>query len=327
MRAGMTVMLLTLVLGSSVACGKSSSHAAAARSRGVYHLQQGHYDVAIHTLDSAIAMNPEDAEAYNSRGNAYASKDDLDLAIKDYDRAIDLNPKEPFAFKNRGTTYAAKDDVQRAIQDFDKSIALKPAFAGALNGRGFLFLRAGENQRALQDFDKSIQLEPGSVAAVRNRATAHFILGHFAEAAADLERSLKFYESEKKPTEPLSATGAHAVLWLHIAKMRLHQNDSAEFAARSARIDQVQWPRPIVSFYTGKLTADQLLATSSDSASEKQRTLWRCGAEFYIANAATWKNQPGEARKHFEATRADCPDRYVEHLVAEAELQRLGAAK
>jgi lipoprotein NlpI len=322
----MTAVLLTLALGTAMGCGKSKADAAAAvKARGVYQLQAGKYDAAIQTLDSAITMRPDDADAFNSRGNAYASKKDLDRAIQDYDSAITLRPQQPFAYKNRGTAFAAKDDVERAIQDFDKAIALKADFAGAYNSRGFAFQRKGEYERALQDFDKSIQLAPGSAPAFRNRANLHFILGHYAESASDLERALQFYESESKLSDRFNETAAYAVVWLHVAKMRLGQNDSVEFASRSARIDSVAWPRPVVSFFTGKMTADQLVANTAN-AEERLRNDQRCGAEFFAGQVAMAKKQTAEARKRFEATKTFCSKRYVEHMVAEAELGRLGVA-
>lgn len=325
MARGMAVLLLTLVVGATAGCGKSDADVTAVKARAVYHLQEGNYDLAIKALDSAIAMRPNDGEAFNTRGNAYASKKELDRAIQDYGRAIALDSNSAFAFKNRGTTYAAKDDVDLALKDLDRAIALKPDFAGALNGRGFLYLRLNQYERALQDFDKSLALSPNSAPALRNRANAHFILGHFAEAAADFERSLKFYESEGKPNEPLSETGAYAVVWLHVAKMRLGQNDSAEFVARSARVHPVNWPRHVVSFYTGKVSADQL-ARDTAAAEEEFRDDQRCGAEFFAGQAAMAKKRWAEARQRFEATKAHCSKRYVEYMVAEAELSRLGVA-
>lgn len=326
MRKRTTAVLLTLALGTTIGCGQSKADAAAAvKARGVYHLQAGKYDLAIQAFDSAIAMKPDDSDAFNSRGNAYASKKDLDRAIQNYDSAITLRPEQAFAYKNRGTTYAAKDQVDRAIQDFDQAIALKPDFAGAYNGRGFAHQRKGEYERAIQDFDKSIQLAPGSSAAYRNRANLHFILGHFAESAADLEKALQVYESEGRLSDPFNETTAYAVVWLHAAKMRLGQNDSAEFATRSARIDSVSWPRPIVSFFTGRMTADQLVANTAN-AEERLRNDQRCGAEFFAGQAAMARKQSAEARKRFEATKTFCSKRYVEHMVAEAELGRMGVA-
>lgn len=326
MGKGTTAMLLTLALGSTIGCGKSKADAAAAvKARGVYHLQAGRYDLAIQAFDSAIALRPDDSDAFNSRGNAYASKKDLDRAIQDYDSATKLRPQQPFAYKNRGTAYAAKDEVDRAIQDFDKAISLKPDFAGAYNGRGFALQRKGEYERAIKDFDKSIELAPGSAAAFRNRANLHFILGHFAASASDLEKALQFYETEGTLSDPYNETAAYAVVWHHTAKLRLGQNDSAEFASRAVRIDSVSWPRPVVSFFTGRMTADQLVANTA-SAEERLRNDQRCGAEFFAGQAAMARKQTAEARKRFEATKQFCSKRYVEHMVAEAELGRMGAA-
>jgi lipoprotein NlpI len=325
MKERMSVLLLMLVLASASACGNEGPDADGARARGLAFMGEGKYDLAIQAFDSVIAQRPNDADAYNSRGNVYAAKREPDRAIQDYDSAIKLNPNNPFAYKNRGVVYSTKDEYDRAIQDLDQAITLKPDFSGAFNSRGFAYHLKGDYERAVQDYDQSIRLAPTSAAAFRNRANARFILGRFADAASDLERSLELYEAATPPTAHLNETGAYAVVWLHVAKTRQGQDDAAEFAANSARVDSTSWPSPVIAFYSGKLTADQLVAGTA-TAEPRLRNDQRCGAEFFAGQAAMWKKQPAEARKRFEATRATCSKRYVEHAVAEAELRRLGAS-
>lgn len=327
MKAGMSALALILFLASVTACRKTGSDGDAARARGIAHLDQGKYDLAIQEFDRAIANKPDDADAYNSRGNAYAAKRELDRAIQDYDSAITLRPNNAFAYKNRGTTYASKDQFDRAIQDLDQAIKIKPDFAGAFNSRGFAYYLKGDYARAVQDYSQAIQLTPDGGAAYRNRANALFVLGRFAEAAGDLEHSLKLHTgtSATQPAKYLDETGAYTVVWLHVARMRQGQDDAAQFAANSARVDSTTWPGPVIAFFDGKLTADQLVAGAA-GAEERLRSDQRCGSEFFAGQVALWKKQLAEARKRFEATRATCSKRYTEHATAVAELGRLGAA-
>ncbi|MEO5814760.1 MAG: tetratricopeptide repeat protein [Gemmatimonadaceae bacterium] len=266
------------------------------------------------------------ADAYNSRGNAYASKRELDRAIASFDTAIQIRPNFPFAFKNRGVAYSAKDSFDRAIQDLDQAIKLKPDYAGAFNSRGFAHQLKGEYELAVQDYDKSIALAPESAPTYRNRANSRFILGRFGDAASDLERSVKFRDSTTPPGARFDETGGYAVVWLHVAKMRDGQDDAKEFARYSARIDSSYWPRPVVSFFEGKLTADQLVAQTATVADPKLRDDQRCGAEFFAGQAAMWKTQAAEARKRLETVTTTCSKRFTEHAAALADLARLGAS-
>ena len=137
--------------------------------------------------------------------------------------------------------------------------------------------------------------------------------------------ALKFTSAATPPPRHFDETGAYTVVWLHVARMRQGQDDAAEFAANSARVDSTSWPRPVIAFFAGKLTADQLVSGTAN-AEERQRNDQRCGAEFFAGQAAMWTKQPAEARKRFEATRATCSKRYTEHAAAVAELARLGAS-
>jgi lipoprotein NlpI len=319
-------LILSFAFGAGCNNADADARADAVRARGLVQMNAGNFDLAIAQFDSAIRMNPKNADAYNSRGNAYASKGDHDRAIASFDSAIGLRPAYAFAFRNRGVSYAAKSDLDRAIQDFDRAIALDPAYAGALNSRGFARQMTGDHERALQDYDRSIELAPESQVAYRNRANVRFILGRFDEAASDLERSVKFVEAATPAPARFNETGGYAVVWLHVARMRAGQDDASEFAANSARIDSTYWPRPVVSFFEGKLTADQLVAQTASVADSKLRNDQRCGAEFFAGQAAIWRKQPSEARKRLETMTRTCSKRFIEHAVAEADLARLGAA-
>ena len=296
----MSTTLRTLVLIAAVsatACSRADDDANpaadAVRARGVALMEEGKHDLAIEALDSAIALRPNDVVAYRNRGMAHRSRDELDLAIQDFTKAIELNPRSSSAYNSRGFTYQLK----------------------------------GDYQRALEDFDKTIELAPNSPSAYRNRANTRIIFGRFAEAASDLERAVKFHEDSAvmKATKYYNETGGYGVVWLHVAKMRAGLDDSAQFAANAARVDSAGWPRPVISFFQGKLTADQLVAGTAAVTDERLRNDQRCGAEFFAGQAAMWKKQPDEARKRFEAVTSTCSKRFTEHAVAVAELARLGA--
>ena len=322
-----TWMLMAVTFIASAGCEREGGDAGAIRARGLAQLDSGHYDNAIALLDSAIALQPGDADAWNSRGNAYASKRETDRAIQSYDSAIALRPTSPFAYKNRGASFATRDDFDRAIADFDKAISLKPDFAGAYNSRGFAYHLKGDYARAEQDYGKAIELAPEGSAAYRNRANARFILGKFADAASDLQQALALHKG-RSPTAPdryLDETGAYTVVWHHVAKVRAGQHDASAPVANAAQVDSATWPGPVLAFFAGRMTADQLVAWTAN-AEERLRSDQHCGAQFFTGQVAMAQKRAAEARKRFEATRASCSKRYTEHLAAVADLRRLDSA-
>ena len=326
MRNRVPAMCLILGVFFAVGCNDVGSDARAMRERGMAHMNAGRIDVAIAHFDSAIKIKPNDADSYNSRGNAYALKRDHDRAIADFDSAIALRPTSPLAYKNRGVSYSAKFAFERALKDFDQSIKLMPNFAGALNSRGFARQMTGDYMGALQDYDRAIQLAPESQVAYRNRANVLIILGRFKDAAKDLERSISRVAASTPAPARFNESGAYAVVWLHVAKMRDGQNDSAQFAAMSARVDSVSWPRPVISFFENRITSDQLVAQTSLVADAKLRSDQRCGAEFFAGQAAIWKRQLPEARKRLTTMTSTCSKSFVEYAVATADLARLEPA-
>jgi lipoprotein NlpI len=304
----------------------SASNGDAIRSRGLAQLDSGKFDRAIALFDSAIRINSNDADAYNSRGNAYAAKRDHNRAIANFDIAIRLRPTHAFAFRNRGVSYAARGDFDRAIPDYDRAITLKPDYASAFNSRGYAHQIKGNYELALQDFNRAIELAPDRPTAYRNRANVLFVLGRFGEAARDLERSMKFVDASTPRASRFDETGGYAVVWLHVAKKRAGIDDAAEFAANSTRVDSAYWPRPVISFFDGKLTANELVAQTALVADPKLRNDQRCGAEFFAGQAAMWRKQTAEARKRFETMTTTCSKQFLEHAIAMADLRRLGIA-
>lgn len=98
--------------------------------------------------------------AYFNRGTAYYEKGDYDRAIADYDSAIFLDPGDADAYLNRGIAYSQKGDHDRAIADFNNAIRLNPDSAPAYAGRGLAYLDVGDTRNALEDFRTAGRMLP-----------------------------------------------------------------------------------------------------------------------------------------------------------------------
>lgn len=110
--------------------------------------------------------------------------------------------------------------------------------------------------------------------------------GRHAEAAGHLRQAL-----ERMPAE------RHGALWLYAARM--HGGDAQEarreLAARFARDDANDWPRPVADFYLGTLSEEKLLALArEDGAGARQRT---CQARVYIAQGYRLAGEPARAQQ------------------------------
>jgi len=261
---------------------------------------------------AACDKRSRDAGTFTTAGVAHLQQREYDRAIRDFDRAIALQPGLVVAWRNRGLAHREKGDYERAIADYDQAALLSPGDARVFNDRGLVYVGMDDYPHAIQDFDRAISLKPDHAAAIQNRGRTYFFLGNHAQAAADLQRGLR-----------LDSTNASVVIWLHLARWRMRQDDASDFAAQSAAADTSRWPAPVLRYLRGRLDADSLRALA-DSAGADSRTDERCAVAFYLGETALLREARDSAAALFEEARASCPKALPEYKGALAELRRMG---
>src|SRR5260221_330482 len=98
------------------------------RFRGMFHLTQNHFDLAIADLDAAIAIDPDDAETHEARGLALSLSQKYDDAMESFNTAIELAPDSPAAYTHRPRVLAIKGDAPAPLRDVDQALTLPPGF-------------------------------------------------------------------------------------------------------------------------------------------------------------------------------------------------------
>jgi tetratricopeptide (TPR) repeat protein len=87
-------------------------------------------DTIISRCDALIGneknMRPDRIKAVLARAAAYDRKQQYDRAIADYDTALQLDPAQADAFNYRGEVSRRKGDRPRALADFGAAIRLNP---------------------------------------------------------------------------------------------------------------------------------------------------------------------------------------------------------
>ena len=262
---------------------------------------------------SACERPSRDAEVFTSAGVTHLQMGEYDRAIRNFDRALSLQPGLVVAWRNRALAHREKGDYERAIADYEQASVLAPSDPRVFTDRGVAYVLLGDYRQALRDFDRAIALKPDHAPALEHRGRTHYFLGNFAQAAADLQRGRNF-----------DSTDAYAVLWLHLARQRLRQDDREDFTAHAAVVDTAAWPAPILQHLLGRIGADSLesLATSVEIKGRRQG----CVATFYLGQQALIRGDLNGATASFEKTRADCSKETSEYKGAVAELQRLATS-
>ncbi|MFL5618706.1 MAG: tetratricopeptide repeat protein [Gemmatimonadaceae bacterium] len=252
-----------------------------------------------------------DAGALTSAGVTHLQMRQYERAIRDFDRALALEPGLVVAWRQRALAYRSKGDYERALADFEQAILLAPSDARLYTDRGVTYELLGDFASAIRDFNRAIAFKPNHAPAIESRGRTYFYLGNFAQAAADLQRGLA-----------LDSADVYGALWLHLARQRLRQDDSEDFAAHAALADSTRWPAPIVRYMLGGLNADSLRALAATAELNGQSQ--RCVVSFYLGEEALLSGETSSAGGLFDETRTTCPKELSEHRAAVAELRRMG---
>lgn len=213
-----------------------------------------------------------------------------------------------FAFYNRGSAFYDKGEYDHAIADYNQAILLgpnDPFHAFRFISRGNAYGAKGEYDRAIADYGQAIRLNPKeAISAYYNRGDAYFYEGDFTAAAADLLRANNL------------KADAYAMLWLFLARSRAGQDGAAELSANAAQLRARDWPYPVIDFYLGRRTLDEIRAAATTSGQ-------RCEVTFYSGEWHLLRGEKATARTMLQNAVDTCPKNFIEYAGALAELKRL----
>jgi tetratricopeptide (TPR) repeat protein len=299
-----------------------------AKNRGIAYLNRGlawrvkgDNDRAIADYGEAIALNRSDAKAYSNRGNAFRSKGEYDRAISDYGDAVRLDPKFADGFYNRAIALRSKGDYDRALADLDRAIELPPT-AGAMQSasvttlgldrtradyfaeRSRIYRNKGDYDRAIADSNEVIRLDPNNPDRFADRGYLYFYKADFSAAAAALLQSIDLKDD------------SYPMLWRYLARARLGEKAAEELAANSARLKSRDWPYPVIDFFLGRRSVDEMISAATKPDQQ-------CEAQFYLGEFHALGNNRDKAATALQAAVDACPKTYQEHWGAVAELKRL----
>ncbi|AOO82498.1 tetratricopeptide repeat protein [Bosea vaviloviae] len=160
------------------------------------------YARAVADYDRAIALAPPLAIAFAKRGKAHLLyMRDLRRALRDLDTAIRLDPSQADFLVTRASIQASLGEPNKALTDLDRAIALAPALENAWTVRGLTHFNKGDTARAIADFGEAIRLAPDVDENYRFRAVARRAAGDQDGARAD---EAKLGELSSRKTAPPS---------------------------------------------------------------------------------------------------------------------------
>lgn len=273
-------------------------------NRGTASYAKGNIDGAIADFTAAVKLNPKDAPAYDNRGTAWRAKGDLHRALADFNTAIKLNPNSAAAYNNRGNIWRESSELKRALADYSEAIRLDGNFALAYSNRAITWQESGDKDRAMTDYSAAIRLDSTDAASLRGRGFAYFEQGDFAAAVQDLLRA------------NVLADQLQTDLWLFIARGRTGENGAIELAVNAGRSSGQDWPAPVIEFYLGRRSLQEMRAKAKNS-------LQTCETHFYVGEWHLLRGDLDGARAAFSLAVQLCEKTSKERAVSLAELKRL----
>jgi tetratricopeptide (TPR) repeat protein len=145
---------------------------------------------ALHALERAAELSPDDAEAHANLGNALLDRRRPFEAKTSYQRALEAAPGFAEAHSNLGNALQALGHFEEAIASYLNALRIRPDLAITLNNLGNAQRRVGRPSEAMASYRRALEINPAHAEASNNLGNALLDIGQFDEAAASYRRAL-----------------------------------------------------------------------------------------------------------------------------------------
>ena len=180
------------------------------------------YTQALAWLDSAILLQPREADYYVNRGMVY-EKTSIEKAIADYEHALEIDSGHTQALSNLGVLRARSGDgsdyfdkaiesdesmlqpylerayhrmqggfFKGALEDYNSALAIEKSDPEIWLNRGFVKERLNDPKGAYADYTEALRLKEDFGKAWLNRGNVLSKLGRYDEAAKDYTNALVY---------------------------------------------------------------------------------------------------------------------------------------
>lgn len=161
--------------------------------------------LTLESANSALALDPANAEAYALRGHVRLGTGALGQAIADLTLSLHLQPTAN-AYILRGLLMQTVDDFTGATADFNAAVALAPDDVDVLAARALYYFQREDWDAALADYEQIIALDPAN-------ADAYAYIGEIYDQAGRLDAALDAYEQHLAlATNPSPAVNARVLI-------------------------------------------------------------------------------------------------------------------
>jgi len=157
---------------------------------GLIETQLDQYETGILYFDSAIAVNPHNADYFAHRGQAFLKSGNKEKAIQNFYFALKLNPEHSISRNNLAAIKQSEGSIDEAEKLLQEAKQGNTQSANHHSDLGLLLLGTGRYKEAILNFDTAIAIEPVDGELYVNRGLAKEKTGDFTGAMRDFEVAL-----------------------------------------------------------------------------------------------------------------------------------------
>jgi tetratricopeptide (TPR) repeat protein len=260
------------------------------------------------------------------------------LALALRERYGHLRPEDAVLLSDLGWVYFEQARYEEARAEFRKTVELDPEHVEAHSGLGWLFYFDGNYDEALAEFRKAIALDPNNAEARNGLGWVYYHEGKYEEAIGEFQTPITDSAgAEYRKAIEIDYDDVYVQLACSLALLKTGRGEEAQAHMKEAArmykgIAEAEWPAPLVRFYLGEITEEEVLeaAKVDDETLEQEQ---RCEAYYYMGMAyalgvgpsggAPQPKRQEKVRGYLEKSLATGAADLPEYRSAERELKQL----
>jgi predicted TPR repeat methyltransferase len=151
----------------------------------------GETEQARAVLESALALEPDDAELHFNLGAVFHDLGEREVARRHYEQACVLDPVHARAWNHRGIWHQECGELVEAERCYRQALATNPDDAETLNNLGTLLAAADRQDEAETAYRAALVANPGFAEACKNLAAVLASRGKQTEALHYFQEALR----------------------------------------------------------------------------------------------------------------------------------------
>ncbi|EAL68336.1 hypothetical protein DDB_G0278327 [Dictyostelium discoideum AX4] len=126
-------------------------------------INESRFEEAIKLLNTAIEIQPLDANAYALRADTLEFLGRYDEAILDYEKILGFLPQSIPCYSSLASCFYNKGEIDRAIRYFEQILIIDPNYIPANGFLGDIYLKKGDLSKSLEYYKNVLRIQPESV--------------------------------------------------------------------------------------------------------------------------------------------------------------------